>query len=201
MKPGIVQKIFKDHFEAYRKTRVLGRRQYHAAGSIMTCRTSEKGYHIDACPNRDYEVLMHNSCKHRSCPLCGSTETQFWLERRKRHALNCRYFYAIITMSHDLHPIWRYNRKIFTNRMMQGAWHTLRELLLDLKWLCPVLLLRSKAVTMYLYMLDSISAGVQRRIKEYDDKVVKIAYAHPDKHEKPHFSISGQTFVLIAVRS
>jgi len=83
MKPGIIQKIFKDHFEAYRKTRVLGRRQYHAAGNIMTCRTAEQGYHINACPNGDYEVLVHNSCKHRSCPLCGSTETQLWLERRK----------------------------------------------------------------------------------------------------------------------
>lgn len=35
----------------------------------------------------------------------------------------------------------------------------------------------------------------ERRIQEYDGKVVKIAYAHPDKHEKPHFSISAQTFV------
>ncbi len=135
MNPGIVQKIFKDHFEAYRKTRVLGRRRYHAAGSIMTCRTSKQGYHINACPNGDYEVLMHNSCKHRSCPLCGSTETQLWLERRKRSALDCRYFHVTITISHDLHSLWRYNRKVFTNLMMRGAWHSLRELLQDIKWL------------------------------------------------------------------
>jgi len=135
MKPGIVQKIFKDHFDAYRKTRVLGRRQYHAAGNIMTCRTSDQGYHINACPNCDYEVLVHNSCKHRSCPLCGSTETQLWLERRKRQALDCRYFHVVITISHDLHPLWWYNRKTFTNLMMRGAWHTLRELLQDFRWL------------------------------------------------------------------
>lgn len=135
MKPGIVQKIFQDHFESYRKTRVLGRRQYHAAGNIMTCRTSKQGYHISACPNGDYEVLMHNSCKHRSCPLCGSTETQLWLERRKRQALDCRYFHVTITISHDLHPLWRRNRKKFTNLMMRSSWHSLRELLQDAKWL------------------------------------------------------------------
>jgi len=134
MKPGIVQKIFKDQFETYRKTHVLGRRQYHAAGNIMTCRTSKQGYHINACPNGDYEVLMHNSCKHRSCPLCGSTETQLWLERRKRQALDCRYFHVTITISHDLHPLWRHNRKVFTNLMMRASWHSLRELLADLKW-------------------------------------------------------------------
>ena len=135
MKKGIIQTIFNDHFESYRSTRVLDRRQYHAAGSIMTCRTSEQGYHINACPNGDYEVLMHNSCKHRSCPLCGSTETQLWLERRKRQALDSRYSHVTITISHDLHPLWRHNRKLFTNLMMQASWHSLKELLLDSKWL------------------------------------------------------------------
>jgi hypothetical protein len=135
MDKGIVQTIFKDHFESYRKTRVLSRRQYHAAGSIMTCRTADQGCHINACPNGDYEVLMHNSCKHRSCPLCGSTETQLWLERRKRQALNCRYFHVTITISHDLHPLWRRNRKVFTNLMMRASWHSLKELLQDFKWL------------------------------------------------------------------
>lgn len=135
MTKGIVQTIFKDHFESYRRTRVLGRRQYHAAGSIMTCRTPDQGCHINACPNGDYQVLMHNSCKHRSCPLCGSTETQLWLERRKRQALDCRYFHVVITISHDLHSLWRQNRKVFTNLMMRSSWHSLRELLQDFKWL------------------------------------------------------------------
>ena len=135
MKPGIVQKIFKDQFESCRKTRIPGRRQYHAAGNIMTCRTSKQGYPINACPNGDDDVLMYNSCKPRSCPLCGSTETRLWPERRKRQALDCRYFHVTITISHDLHPLWRHNRKVFTNLMMRGAWHSLRELLQDVKWL------------------------------------------------------------------
>ncbi len=135
MKPGIVQKIFNDHFKTYTKSRILTRRHIHAASNIMTCRTPEQGFHVNACPNGDYKVIQHNSCKHRSCPQCGATETQLWLERRKRQALNCRYFHVILTISHDLHPVWRTNRKNFTTLMMRSAWHSLRELLDDCKYL------------------------------------------------------------------
>ena len=135
MKAGIVQRIFKDHFHNFRKKKILSPTQIRAASNIMTCRTPEQGYHVNACPNGDYEIRMHNSCKHRSCPQCGATETQLWLERRKRQALDCRYFHIVFTISHDLHFIWRVNRKLFTHLMMRGAWHCLRELLADRKWL------------------------------------------------------------------
>lgn len=135
MKAGIVQKIFNDHFNEYHRNRVLHSREKDAAKSIMTCRTPAQGYHIDACPNDDYQVVVSNSCKHRACPMCGATDTHLWLERRKAQALDCPYFHVTITISHDLHIIWRFNRKLFTNFMMQAAWHSLRELLLDWKYL------------------------------------------------------------------
>jgi len=135
MKAGIVQKIFLDHFDTYKKSKLLDKRSLKAAANIMTCRTPEKGFHIDACPNSDYEILKYNSCKHRSCPQCGATETQLWLERRKRQALDCRYFHVIFTISHDLHCLWRMNRRYFTGQMMRAAWHSLRELLADWRWL------------------------------------------------------------------
>lgn len=135
MHPGIVQTIFNDHFDTFRKNKILSPRKLRAAGNIMTCRTPAQGYHIDACPNGDYEIRLNNSCKHRSCPQCGATETELWLERRKRQALDCRYNHIIFTISHDLHGIWRFNRRRFTNLMMRAAWHSLRELLADWKWL------------------------------------------------------------------
>jgi hypothetical protein len=135
MEAGIVQKIFRDHFEAYQADHGVSERERWAAWNIMTCRTSEQGYHVDECPNGDYRVVLHNSCKHRSCPLCGATETELWLERRRLEALSCRYFHIVLTISHDLHPIWRCNRKNFTNLMIRAGWHTLRELLQDPRWL------------------------------------------------------------------
>jgi hypothetical protein len=131
MRAGIVQKIFNDHFYDYSRDKILHSRERNAALAIMTCRTPVQGYHIDACPSGDYQVTVLNSCKHRACPQCGATGTQLWLERRKAQALDCPYFHVIFTISHDLHIIWRYNRKLFTNLLMRGAWHCLKEMLLD----------------------------------------------------------------------
>ena len=135
MKPGIVQKIFLNHFDTYRESHTVGERERWAAWNIMTCRTPEQGYHVDECPNGDYRVLLNNSCKHRSCPQCGVTETELWLERRKLQALLCPYFHIVFTISHELHLIWRWNRKRFTDLMLRAAWHTLREVLGDERWL------------------------------------------------------------------
>jgi len=135
MEAGIVQRIFRDHFAPYQRGHPVGRRERWAAWNILTCRTPAQGLHVDACPNGDYRVLLANSCKHRSCPQCGATETELWLERRNLQALACPYFHLVFTISHALHPLWRGNRKPVTDRLFRAAWHTLRELLGDPRWL------------------------------------------------------------------
>ena len=135
MQAGIVQRIFREHLATYRRRHALGARERWAAWNILTCRTPAHGFHVDACPTGDYRVLLSNSCKHRSCPQCGATETELWLERRQLQALACRYFHVVFTLSHALHPIWRRNRKRFTDVLFRAAWHTLRELLADRRWL------------------------------------------------------------------
>lgn len=135
MNAGIVQRIFRDHFAAYQRAHPVGARERWAAWNILTCRTSQQGFHVDECPHGDFRVLLHNSCKHRSCPQCGATETELWLERRTLQALACPYFHLVFTLSHALHPIWRRNRKRFTDALFRAAWHTLRDLLGDRRWL------------------------------------------------------------------
>ena len=135
MPRGIVQKIFDDHVKRYSSKHSLSRRERKAVWNILSCRTDKLGYHLDKCPNGHYSIKLKNSCKHRSCPQCGSTETEVWLERRKLQALDCAYHHIIITIHHDLHPIWLWNRKLFTNILFSGAWHSLRELLGSDRWL------------------------------------------------------------------
>lgn len=135
MHPGIVQRIFLDHFADYRRKMKSHSRIDFAAWSIMTCKTPDQGYHINACPNGDYQAVVFNSCKHRACPQCGATDTELWLQRRRAQALDCHYFQVVFTIDHDLHIIWRYNRKLFTGLLMLAAWRSLRELLLDWKHL------------------------------------------------------------------
>jgi len=131
MSAGIVQRIVRDHFASYQRAHPVGRRERWAAWNILTCRTPDQGSHLDACPQGDYRVLLPNSCKHRSCPRCGATETELWLERRKLQALACPYFHLVFTISHALHALWRGNRQQVTDRLFRAAWDTLRELLGD----------------------------------------------------------------------
>lgn len=135
MKAGTVQKIFCDNFRAYLEKHRLSERERKAAWNIMTCRTRAQGFHVDECPKGHYRIILNNSCKHRICPQCGITETEIWLKRRKLQSLDCPYFHVTFTIDHDLHSIWRYNRRLFTNAMFHAAWQTLKELLGDNKWL------------------------------------------------------------------
>jgi len=135
MKPGTVQRIFDDHYPAVEAAHRLDERSRWAAWNIRTCRTPAQGYHIDECPNGDYRIRLNNSCRHRACPLCGSTETELWLERQSAKELRCPHHQVVFTSPDWLRAIWRWNRALFTSLYFLAAWHTLRELLAGAKWL------------------------------------------------------------------
>ncbi|MCP4407892.1 MAG: transposase [Gammaproteobacteria bacterium] len=135
MKPGIIQRIFKDHIDVINATHRLEERSRRAAWNIRTCRTAAQGYHIDECPNGDYRILLNNSCRHRACPLCGATETELWLERQSAKELHCPHHHMVFTSPDSLRELWRWNRKGFTNLYFRAAWHSLCELLADSRWL------------------------------------------------------------------
>lgn len=135
MKSGIVQQIFNEHYDAVAATRRLDERSRRAAWNIRTCRTPKQGFHIDECPNGDYRAILSNSCKHRACPMCGATETELWLERQCAKELRCKHHQIVFTSSDKLRPLWRWNRKLFTNLYFRAAWHALRDLLSNPRWL------------------------------------------------------------------
>lgn len=135
MKPGIVQRIFKDHYSTVDAARPLDERSRRAAWNIRTCRTPEQGVHIDECPNGDYRVILSNSCKHRACPMCGAAETELWLERQCAKELRCRHHQVVFTSPSALRTFWRWNRRLFVNSYFRAAWHSLRDLLADARWL------------------------------------------------------------------
>lgn len=135
MQAGIVQRIFSDHYAAVNAAHRLDARSRRAAWNIMTCRTPEQGHHVDACPNGHYQVRRNNSCKHRSCPMCGATETELWLERQSAKELRSPHHQIVFTSPAELRKLWRWNRGRFTNLYFRAAWDTLRELLGDEKWL------------------------------------------------------------------
>jgi len=132
---AVVRRVFDEHFDAYRKTHNLSWRERWAAYNIRTCRTTAQGSHIQECPEGHYKVTRFNSCRHRSCPLCGADETEEWVQAQQARALPCRYHQIVFTIAQELHPLWRYNRRHFTNLFFRAAWESLRHFFTDPKWL------------------------------------------------------------------
>jgi hypothetical protein len=132
---AIIQALFEDHFQAYRRLHKLTWRENWAGFNIMTCRTATQGVHLLRCPNGHVEALRYNSCKHRCCPQCGWVETERWIQKKQEQALPCGYHQIVFTIDHDLIPLWLYNRHLFVNLMFDAAWHALRQLLKDERWL------------------------------------------------------------------
>jgi hypothetical protein len=134
MTRGIIRDVFRDHYEKYRCTRKLSVREQRAAQQIQTCRTEAQGHHVVRCENGDYEAERFNSCKHRSCPVCGTCDTDRWVRQQETRALPCPYHQIVFTMPDGLHPLWRYNRTGFTNLLFKAAWESLQAFTDDPRW-------------------------------------------------------------------
>jgi hypothetical protein len=132
---GIVQRIFREHYPRYRQTHRLSWRERWAAYNIQTCRTAAQGAHVDECPQGHYKVIHYNSCRHRSCPLCGADEIEAWVHAQEQRALSCRYHQVVFTIPDQLHPLWMFNRPEFTHLMFRAAWRSLHSFFTDSRWL------------------------------------------------------------------
>ena len=124
--------IFRAAFPHYAATHRLRPAAHRAAGAIMACRTAALGGHAEYCPDGHYVRSHYNSCKHRACPQCRGLEIERWLQRQvARYALACGFRHVVFTVPHELLPLWRHNRTVFSNAMFQAAQATLRALLQD----------------------------------------------------------------------
>ena len=106
-----------------------------AAWNILNCRTFVLGGHRQVCPDGHFERNHYNSCKHRICPQCAFLQIQKWLSKQTERLLACDHYHVILTIPHELNPLWRLNAKIMANLLFRCAYDTLFELLGDPKYL------------------------------------------------------------------
>lgn len=71
-----IQSIFLIGYAAFDQGHRLPVYVRKAAHSIMACRTSALGGHIQSCPDGHFHRIWYNSCKHRMCPQCAFTQVQ-----------------------------------------------------------------------------------------------------------------------------
>jgi len=136
--PGVkssIQKVLQDHFEAHCQTHKVPLRVRKAGQAIRKCRTARLGGHIQKCPDGHVERVWYNSCKHRACPVCAFMQITRWIHQQIRKLLHCDYYHTIFTIPSEFNSLWEFNRRLFTDLLFRAAWHSLKELLADPKYL------------------------------------------------------------------
>jgi hypothetical protein len=130
-----LQTIFQDAFPAYERTHALPAHVRKAARAIMQCRTATLGGHVQSCPDGHFTRIWYNSCRHRACPQCAYLQTERWLAMQQARLLACDHYHVIVTLPHDLHPLWLANVPVMSALLFQAVRDTLYDLLADPKYL------------------------------------------------------------------
>jgi hypothetical protein len=131
MRACSLQDIFVSGFDQFSRGRELHPRELNAARCISQCYTPALGSHLQFCPNGDFSRIQFHACRHRSCPKCGKSSRDAWIEAQLQRLLPCPHFHVIFTLPHSLLQLWEFNRRLFTNVLFDSARASLLTLLAD----------------------------------------------------------------------
>jgi len=128
-----IQTVMKAGWEAYERSHALPGYVRNAVASILSCRTSELGGHIQGCPDGHFKRHWYNSCKHRLCPQCAYILVERWLLKQKARLLGTDHYHIIFTIPHQLNEIWLLNVKVMTDLLFKAVRDTLFDFMQDKK--------------------------------------------------------------------
>ncbi|MEM6379266.1 MAG: IS91 family transposase [Bacteroidota bacterium] len=104
-------------------------------GAIQKCRTAELGGHIDVCDTCGHLRISYNSCRNRNCPKCQGLNKEMWVIQQEDMLLPVAYFHVVFTLPHKLNELCLHQPKFMYDLLMKAAWHTIKTLAKDPKWL------------------------------------------------------------------
>jgi len=105
----MIQQIFHDHAEHFRKATPLSEAQSKVLNAICKCRTEESGQHLYVCPDCDQTHIANSSCGNRHCPVCQNDKAMDWIYRQQLKQLPCTYFLATFTVPYEIQYVARAN--------------------------------------------------------------------------------------------
>lgn len=123
------QALFQRYFDAFAASRSLHPRELRAARCIAGCGTRAMGAHVLSCPEGACEQLQFHACRHRSCPRCAQSSRSRWIEQEFQRLLPCPHWHVVVTLPHELIPLWSFNRARFTSLFMRCVRESLLELM------------------------------------------------------------------------
>jgi hypothetical protein len=130
-----VADIFRAHGAAYRRGHALSHDARATMRAIETCRTPERGGHLDVCDACGYARPAYNSCRNRHCPKCEALREARWIEARIARLLPSHYFHVVFTLPAELRPLALRNRRRVFALLLRAAARTLLTVGLDTRHL------------------------------------------------------------------
>jgi Putative transposase/Transposase zinc-binding domain len=130
-----VQEIFRLGIESYTSQRKLPLHHWKAVASLMRCRTSALGGHVQRCENGHVQGIWYNSCRHRWCPQCNGLVNERWLENKRAMVLACAHRHIIFTIPHEFIALWRLNGELMPEVLFGAVRETVQVLLKDARHL------------------------------------------------------------------
>lgn len=129
-----VVRAHRDRFIASRGGRISGaeRRVLH---DITSCRTAERGGHVERCNACGILRIAYNSCRNRHCPKCQERARADWVTDREGEILPVEYFHVVFSIPHELAPIALQNKRVIYGILFRASAQTLLEIAADPKHL------------------------------------------------------------------
>jgi hypothetical protein len=119
--------ILRSHAADYLDKNNLSFEQEKAFTSIMKCRTSELGGHIDGCNNCGHTRQAYNSCRNRHCPKCQFIKQAQWVDKLASRLLPIRHFHVVFTIPGVLHKLFYLNKEKAYNLLLKAAGETIMQ--------------------------------------------------------------------------
>ena len=113
----------------------LNRKQRHVLADICSCRTKERGFHLDRCENCGDEILHYNSCQNPCCPKCQAVAKEIWSMKQEFYTLNIPYFHVVFTLPSELNQLALVDPVLIYNLLFECAAESLKTLAADPKYL------------------------------------------------------------------
>lgn len=102
-----------------------------AVRDIAECRTESFGGHLAVCDHCGQWRYSYHSCRNRSCPKCHGSDTEKWLDERRRELLPVPYFHLVFTVPKELHGLIRTHQRVLYAILIRAAANSLMTLARD----------------------------------------------------------------------
>jgi len=127
--------ILREYLSVFLQTHKVHSHQFKVINSIVNCRTSRLGAHVDVCDHCHHLEISYNSCRDRHCPKCHGSKQAKWLANQIGQLLPVPYFHVVFTLPHLLNDLFICNQKRLYNHFFKAASATLNQFAADPKYL------------------------------------------------------------------